>query len=256
MASAADIKFYLSGGAGNANPNASLGGAISTTELGAQNYTRQTSGITGLTVTKADGNALGVGSLYYDYLQDKAYWIPAGESQAYANQVTVAADGAYMLPGPNDSGFLWVTVVAASLPNAVLPPDTILIANNPNNLFDDATSTECLAGDIEYRCLYIKNTAVTGSLTVSVWSALNTTGADNLTFAWDAAGAGGTATTIADESTQPSGGLTWVAPTTEAAAISVVLTAGQAVALWLKRTVPQYTIDASQSRINLQIKAI
>lgn len=29
----ADIKFYLSGGAGNSDPNASLGGAISTTEV-------------------------------------------------------------------------------------------------------------------------------------------------------------------------------------------------------------------------------
>jgi hypothetical protein len=30
-----DIKFYLSGGTGNSNPDASLGGEISTTELGA-----------------------------------------------------------------------------------------------------------------------------------------------------------------------------------------------------------------------------
>jgi hypothetical protein len=30
----ANLKYYLSGGAGNSNPNASLGGAISTTEVG------------------------------------------------------------------------------------------------------------------------------------------------------------------------------------------------------------------------------
>lgn len=33
MIAASDIKVYLSGGAGNADPNASLGGAISSTEL-------------------------------------------------------------------------------------------------------------------------------------------------------------------------------------------------------------------------------
>lgn len=33
-----EIKYYLSGGAGNSNPNASLGGVISTTELGSNGF--------------------------------------------------------------------------------------------------------------------------------------------------------------------------------------------------------------------------
>ena len=143
---ASDLKIYLSGGAGNSDPNASLGGIISSTEV---------------------------------------------------------------------------------------------TDNTTHNLFDQVSGTESLAGDTEYRGVYLKNTH--GSLTLQntkVYISSNTGSADTtIDIALDGGATNATMETLSDESTAPSGE-TFSAPTTYAGGLSIgSLAAGEKKGIFIRRTV-------------------
>jgi len=143
---AGDLKIYFSGGSGNTDPNASLGGAISTTEV---------------------------------------------------------------------------------------------TDNTTHNLFDQVSGTESLAGDTEYRGIYLKNTH--GTLTLQntkVYISSNTGSADTtIDIALDGGATNATMETLSDESTAPSGE-TFTAPTSYATGLSIgSLAAGEKKGLFIRRTV-------------------
>lgn len=148
---AGDMKWYLSGGSGNTDPNASLGGAISTT------------------------------------------------------QVT---------------------------------------DNTLRNLFDDVSSGEALAGDIEYRCAYLKNTNGSSTLSsVVIWISSNTPNASTFyEIGLDPAGVSGTATQPSplDENDPPPGVTFSHSPDPDSLAHALAIgnmAAGAYQAVWFKRTV-------------------
>lgn len=111
-------------------------------------------------------------------------------------------------------------------------------------LFDDVSSSEASSGDTEYRCYYIYNDNDTDSCnTVRVYILEETPSADTvIDIGLDPAGVGngvttGVATTIANESTAPSG-VTFSHPTDFAGGLDVgTLGPGQAQAIWVRRTV-------------------
>lgn len=140
-----DIKVYLSGGAANSNPNASLGGAISSTEV---------------------------------------------------------------------------------------------VNNTLHNLFDKVTGAESAAGDIEYRCVFIKNTHATLTLQgAKIYISTNTPSADTTVAIGVATETGSPVETIANENTAPANP-TFSTPTTEGAALSLGdLAPGASKAVWIRRTV-------------------
>ena len=151
---AGDLKIYFSGGSGNTDPNASLGGAISTTEV---------------------------------------------------------------------------------------------TDNTTHNLFDQVSGTESLAGDTEYRGIYLKNTH--GTLTLQntkVYISSNTGSADTtIDIALDGGATNATMETLSDESTAPSGE-TFTAPTTYAGGLSIgSLAAGEKKGIFVRRTV-----SASAAAVN------
>jgi hypothetical protein len=151
---ASDLKIYLSGGAANSDPNASLGGAISSTEV---------------------------------------------------------------------------------------------TDNTTHNLFDQVSGTESLAGDTEYRGVYLKNTH--GTLTLQntkIYISSNTGSADTtIDIALDGGATNATMETLSDESTAPSGE-TFTAPTTYAGGLSIgSLAAGEKKGLFIRRTV-----NASAAAVN------
>jgi len=151
---AGDLKIYFSGGSGNTDPNASLGGAISTTEV---------------------------------------------------------------------------------------------TDNTTHNLFDQVSGTESLAGDTEYRGIYLKNTH--GTLTLQntkVYISSNTGSADTtIDIALDGGATNATMETLSDESTAPSGE-TFTAPTTYAGGLSIgSLAAGEKKGIFVRRTV-----NASAAAVN------
>lgn len=142
------------------------------------------------------------------------------------------------------------TSPAASLGGAMSTAGGGLITSGQaNNLFDDVSGAESSAGDIEYRCIYVRNTH--GTLTwqsVFCWIDSLTTSADTeFDIGLDPAGVNGTATTVADENTAPAG-VTFTRPTTKAGGLSIGnIPAGQFQAIWIRRTVNSGAAAASDS---------
>lgn len=104
--------------------------------------------------------------------------------------------------------------------------------------FDTVASGEASAGDVEYRCLYVKNNH--GSLTLQspkLWITAQPAGGD-IVFAigLGSSGVSGTEQTVADENTGPSG-VSFSSPSTKGAGLSLPnLAPGQTHAVWIRRT--------------------
>jgi len=113
-----------------------------------------------------------------------------------------------------------------------------------NNLFDNVSDAEAIAGDVEYRCFYLRNGHATDTLnTTTVYVASNTPNANTaVQIGLDPAGVGdgvttGVAAVAADEQSAPAG-VTFSNAATAGAALAIgTLTAGQVYAIWIKRTV-------------------
>lgn len=206
MADLSNIKIYLSGGASQTNPYASLGGAISSTSIDSQTATLATA-ISGVTVEDARGNTVGTGTLTFTSLTSTLIWTPPSGSSGTA--VDVSADGTYEIQGGNNGGSVIVTVVASSLPNTNVSSSTT-IANIANNLWDNVSKDESEDGDTEYRCLYIKNTGADKARAFKLWISANTPGQDVVEIQVDPAGISGTAT----QPTKTITGATWAANVT------------------------------------------
>ncbi len=254
----ADLELRLSGGAGNTDPDLALGGIMSSERVLSQSAAAPTN-VTGVAIDYACGNATGNGTLAFTFATKLLTWTPNGGTIGTA--VDVTADGKYVIADSTGDQQLHITVTAASLPGTDQSDADITIANISNETFDDITKQEALDGDIEYRCLYIKNTHATDSaLNVTIWIESDASGEDSLELGDDAAGVGdgsttGVAVTIADEDTAPAG-VTFSAPTTQPTGIVLgTLNAGEVVAFWIKRIVPSSTsvsepIDLSEIGIS------
>lgn len=117
---------------------------------------------------------------------------------------------------------------------------TQIVSDTLNNLFDNVNSAEALAGDIEYRCFYVRNdNASIDLLNAVIYIASNTVSADTeLEIGLDPAGVNATATTIVDESTAPAGVVFDPAEDfANALAIGTLPQNGGYQAVWVKRTV-------------------
>lgn len=108
------------------------------------------------------------------------------------------------------------------------------------NLFDDVSSAEALAGDTEYRCVYVHNAHATlAMLAPKVFIQSDTPNSDtSIEAGWGAAAVNSNETAIANENTAPAG-VTFTAASSEGAAqaLGADIPAGQAKALWFKRIV-------------------
>lgn len=125
----------------------------------------------------------------------------------------------------------------ASLGGAI--SSTAVVDNTLNNLWDNTTGQESNDGDIEYRCIYIRDSHGTNqAITTVIWVDSNTTGTgDTIDIGLGTSAINGTEQTVADESTAPSG-VTFSAPSTYATGLSIGnVPAGQHKAVWIRRTV-------------------
>lgn len=137
----------------------------------------------------------------------------------------------------------------------------VVISPTKNNLFDDVSSAEASSGKVEYRCLYVFNDHSTDGLTSGkLWISQNTPSSGTLiAIGLDPAGVGdgdttGEATTIADETSVPSG-VTFSSPSTEGAALDIAAIAAQeGFAVWVRRTVSAATEAAPTDPFTLTFK--
>jgi len=238
MANLADAIIRLSGGATNVVPFDSLGGVMSTVAGGivdSQTATAPTT-ITGVVIDDANGNALGAGSLFFDFSAVTLRWTPPSGTAGTA--VDVSSDGVYAIQGASDGGMLSVTVTAASLPGSD-QTNTITITALTNNIFDDVTKAQSDVGRIEHRALFLENAHAADSMVdVTLWISANTPGQDVVNIGLDPAGVNAAAAIIATEDLVPAG-VTFSNPTTEGTGLSMgTLAFGDFFAFWIRRTVP------------------
>lgn len=116
---------------------------------------------------------------------------------------------------------------------------TEIVDNTTHNIWDVVSSAESLAGDTEYRCIYVKNT--NSSLTLQsakVWIATNTPSTDtSVEIGLGTSAVGGTEQTVANENTAPSG-VTFSTAAGEGNALSIGnIPNGSYKAIWIKRIV-------------------
>lgn len=116
-----------------------------------------------------------------------------------------------------------------------------------STIFDDVSSAEATAGDIEYRCIYVHNNH--GSLTLQgakVWIQTQTPSADtDVAIGLGSSAINGTEQTVANEGTAPAS-VTFSAPSSFAGGLTIGdIPAGQHKAVWVRRTV-----NASAASVN------
>jgi hypothetical protein len=238
------LEFRLSGGAANTDPDASLGGILSSQRIYSKSATG-ISNITGVTVDDAPGSANGAGTLAWDDAEELMTWTPNGGTAG--EPVLVTEDGRYAIPG--STGYLCITVDYSELPGSN-QSDTITVGALSNELFDNISKPEAYDGDVEYRAFYAFNAHPTDPfIGCKVYIGTQPNGADSLKLALDAAGIGdggttGIADTVINENTAPDD-LTFAAPSAIGSAITIgQLDAGEAQAIWMERTVPALTLTS------------
>ena len=127
---------------------------------------------------------------------------------------------------------------ANSDPNAALG-GAVSSNDAPASIFDNVSSAEALAGDVEYRCFYVRNNH--GSLTalgLKIWIQTNTPAADTqVAIGLGTSAISATEQTVANENTAPAG-VTFSEPTNEAGGLTIGdLAAGATKAVWIRRTI-------------------
>lgn len=118
-----------------------------------------------------------------------------------------------------------------------------------STIFDDVSSAEAAAGDVEYRLVYVHNAHATLSYqNAAVWIQTQTPSAStDVAIGLAAAGLNATETAVANEGTAPAG-VTFSAPSTFAAGLSLgTIPAGQHYGVWVRRTVNAGASSASDS---------
>jgi len=109
----------------------------------------------------------------------------------------------------------------------------------PAGLFDTIVGAESAAGDVEYRCFYVRNANATLSLQTAIqFIQANTASADTqIAIGLGTSAINGTEQTIANESTAPIG-VTFSEPATLGAGIALgSIPATQHKAVWVRRTI-------------------
>lgn len=116
---------------------------------------------------------------------------------------------------------------------------TTVAATTLNGLFDAVTAAEALAGDTEYRCVYLHNANSSSTMTNAVvWISSNTPSTSTTAdIAVGSAAINGTEQTVADENTAPTG-VTFSAPSTFGTGLALgSIPFGQHKAIWIRRTI-------------------
>jgi len=118
-----------------------------------------------------------------------------------------------------------------------------------NALFDAVSAAEALAGDIEYRGLYLHNGNTTDEMVniVLYLDTVSTSADTDIAVGVGTSAVNGTEQTIADEGTAPSG-VSFSTPTSAGSGVSLgSLAAGESKAFWIRRTVNENAANGSDS---------
>jgi hypothetical protein len=241
------LDFYLSGGAGNTNPNQSIGGARSSQKVvGIAAAFLSPDTISGVSIADANGLYLHTGStdnaslkLVISGSNKLLIFTPYRETAGtinpdFNNIRSVTADGTYTLVWTDTAPpqTVTVTVTAASLP-AVDTTARLAVTRTANGLFDNTLLDPGMTPVTDYRCVYMRND---GSVSVNTLLRIERMAQGSvLSVGLDPLGVGGQPSLLGSELTPPSG-VVFTQPTTDSDALPVTLGATQQIAVWLRRT--------------------
>jgi hypothetical protein len=131
-----------------------------------------------------------------------------------------------------------------------------VVSGSINAMFDRITSAEAGAGDVEYRCIYLRNSNATLTLyDAHVWISANTTSdGTSAEIGLGASGINGAESEIADEETAPAG-VTFYSAANEGAALLIGdIPPNQHIALWIKRTVNVGAVATASDSMSIVFK--
>jgi len=164
------IRAYLTGasvdGGAQTDPNLSLGNFRASTEVAAMSVS-VTSPISNISIlSAAAANGTGAGSLTATG-SDTLQWTPPGGTQGA--EITILNGETKIIEGGNNEEYKNLRISRTSA-TALSGTATVTLAVSKNNAvgFDDVTSAERTAGDIEYRCVAYKNNATESVLSLLV----------------------------------------------------------------------------------------
>lgn len=233
------LRWYLSGGTNNTDPNLSIGGRISNQPVDFQSFTASSS-LPGVTIVYGGNNAIGFAHLSYEK-RGGAYlfrWVPEGSDTGFGTFVEGSGKVSLLTGDGSGTGFLVIDVDFNALASAGAA-SSVLVQNVPHNLFSDLTPEQAQTGYTSYRCLYLKNehpTLTVSGINVEFLKSGNT---GSITRAMaDTAGAGdgvstGVATTPASETSHPGGSFSDGSSPIQLPDLSP----GQCAAVWLQREI-------------------
>lgn len=118
-----------------------------------------------------------------------------------------------------------------------------------NAIFDDVSSAEAAAGDAEYRCIYVHNAHATLTLQgAKIWIQSQTSSSDtDIAIALGGEGLNGTAETVANEGSAPSGE-SFSQPASFAAGLTIGdLAPGEHYPVWVRRTINAAAASATDA---------
>jgi len=240
-----DIQIRHSGGASNSDQESSIGGISSSSPILSQTFTAAT--IAGVTIVEVGGMEEGNALLVLDNVYKAFSLVPPEGAKGPEVGYEGLGNRSYRLTGSSgiNKGYMIIDVVEANLPT-VYSTDQITIATTQEGLFPNIEMTEATLGITQYRCVYLVNTHGTDTVAdIGVYLLSDTEGEDSIEYAIDTdAGVNGTAVTLVDE-TDPTNlliNLTFESELdhTDAQQLGSSLAAGDEIAVWIKRTVPEY----------------
>lgn len=193
------IRVYLTGaasdGGAQADPDASLGKYRSSTRLDSLGV-EVSGGPSNITVVFASAdNGTGDGTLTTKSADSMA-WTPPGGSEGAT--VTIANGETKQFPGSDDDAFV---VVSRTSADALSGNATLTLSDAFNNLWDNVADAERVAGDVEIRCICLKNEDSSQVTSLKAWLASLGTAADVDASGYAASGAvtvGGKSTPFGD----------------------------------------------------------
>lgn len=246
------LGFYLTGGAtgaSNKDPDASLGGVITTTRRVLEQGFLLSSPIPAVRIDHAfAANGTGEGTLSVDS-SGSLTWTPPGGSVGTA--VTIAVGGSAVLAGSDSNKALRVYRESGLQFSGV---STVELVSAMNGVVGQSnlTSAQRVAGRTTYRALALKALGDYRVAEIRVWLP-PVSGAQ---ASWSVAAespVAGSVQTIATESTDPTG-LAFVAATSSATALVIpFVSAGEWVALWIRRVFPALGSVSPAERVDLAV---
>ena len=135
---------------------------------------------------------------------------------------------------------------------------SVEVGTSIHGLFDRVTATEATAGDIEYRCVFFKNTDADadGLINPKIFIFSNSSSADTtLAIGLDIAGKTATATTIVLEGTAPDD-VTFTTPTDYAGGLALPSSPyaqNDYIGVWIRRTVTAGAASTASDAATLRV---